>query len=182
LQPFLLDDDGVAFVRQAASRAADIKISSFFGDSPNDVYGLNPEYFLFSRSVAMNDCVSCFQQAKPMGAPASRPRSACLVGKVGWAWSPANNRFDVYYLSTDRNRSRWYLWLSDPSVPGFEINEIVAFRPYLHAKRVLAAVSLLSAFFREDDLNQEIGLPTEVYPGLLSVEAIMSIARLSLSE
>lgn len=130
----------------------------------------------------MANSVSCFQAPKPDGAPAFRPRSARVVAKVRWSWGPANGRSDKYFLSTDRNRTRWYLWLYDPSEPGYEINEIVAYCPYSSTTREMAAAELLATFFRDDHLNREIGVPTEVYDGMLSVDQIMSIARATLSE
>lgn len=130
----------------------------------------------------MANSVSCFQAPKPDGAPALRPRSARVVARVGWSWGPANSRSDEYFLSTDRNRTRWYLWRYDPSEPGYEIDEIVAYCPYSSTTREMAAAELLATFFRDDHLNREIGVPTEVYDGMLSVDQIMSIARATLSE
>jgi hypothetical protein len=46
----------------------------------------------------------------------------------------------------------------------------------------MAAAELLATFFRDDHLNREIGIPTEVYDGMLSEDQIMSIARATLSE
>jgi hypothetical protein len=33
------------------------------------------------------------------------------VAVVGWSWSPAHSRFDYLYLSLDRSRHWWLLWL-----------------------------------------------------------------------
>jgi hypothetical protein len=41
--------------------------------------------------------------------PKCGPRSAEYLGQVEWAWSPAHNRIDAYYLH--RARRHWILWL-----------------------------------------------------------------------
>jgi hypothetical protein len=33
------------------------------------------------------------------------------LGTVEWAWGPMHSRVDAYYLSTDRKRSHWCLWV-----------------------------------------------------------------------
>lgn len=122
------------------------------------------------------DCISCFQGPKPLEAPAMRPRSARPVATVEWSWSPANARRDEYFLSNDRARRRWYLWLFDGSEPGFEIDEVVAHCPRGHVDAPSAAARLLRAFWANDDLNQELGWPDVRSSGLLGEQAIRSIA------
>jgi len=42
--------------------------------------------------------------------PKQFPKSAIHVITVEWAWGPANNRQDIYYLSTDLSGTYWILW------------------------------------------------------------------------
>jgi hypothetical protein len=39
------------------------------------------------------------------------PRSARYLGQVEWAWSPMHNRLSSYYISMDRARQHWLLWV-----------------------------------------------------------------------
>lgn len=39
------------------------------------------------------------------------PRSARYLGQVEWAWSPMHSRVSSYYLSMDRERRHWLLWV-----------------------------------------------------------------------
>ena len=38
------------------------------------------------------------------------PRSAKLVARLMWAWSPAHCRSNNYWLCTNRQRAGWILW------------------------------------------------------------------------
>jgi len=40
------------------------------------------------------------------------PTELQYIGTVEWAWSPMHSRIDSYYLSSDRTRSHWFLWVS----------------------------------------------------------------------
>ena len=42
--------------------------------------------------------------------PAKMPHSARYVAQVEWAWGPNHTRLDAYYLSTNRERTHWFLW------------------------------------------------------------------------
>lgn len=64
--------------------------------------------------------------------PASRPRSAALVGVIEWAWSPMNNRMDTFHLSTNRQRSHWILWKA--LFDEIEVKDGPA-QPYAHCAR-----------------------------------------------
>jgi len=143
-------------------------------DTAKHVCGLLSEE---ERLGEATDCISCFQGIKPPGAPKTRPRSARPVATIEWSWGPANSRRDEYFLSTDRARRRWYLWLFDGSEPGYEINEVVAHCPRGHVDALSAADRLLRAFWADDDLNRELGWPNVISTTSLSEQAIRSIAR-----
>ena len=40
------------------------------------------------------------------------PTELQYIGTVEWTWSPMHLRIDSYYLSSDRTRSHWFLWVS----------------------------------------------------------------------
>lgn len=48
---------------------------------------------------------------KRLSLPAKMPRTAKYLGQVEWAWSPNHNLVAAYYLSTDRHRRYWLLWV-----------------------------------------------------------------------
>ena len=39
------------------------------------------------------------------------PTEMQYIGTVEWAWGPMHSRVNAYYLSTDRKRSHWCLWV-----------------------------------------------------------------------
>lgn len=65
--------------------------------------------------------------------PATRPRSAKLLGVIEWAWSPMNNRMDTFHLSSNRQRSHWILWKA--VFDEVEVKDGPA-QPYAHCPRV----------------------------------------------
>lgn len=118
--------------------------------------------------------------AAPTDLPPSRPRSARLVAEVSWSWSPAHSRTDVYQLSSDRNRSRWILWVEWPYEEGMEVDHPIAFCPRDKLSPEEAALLLLRfAWQKEREVyDTPEGPPHQVdAEGLVSAEQIRSISQ-----
>jgi hypothetical protein len=58
------------------------------------------------------------EEPVPIDHPATRPRSATFLAKCAWSWGPANSRVDAYYLSSNRRRTHWILWVEWPGSEG----------------------------------------------------------------
>ena len=80
------------------------------------------------------------------------PRSAKYLGQVEWAWSPNNSRIDAYYLSTNRERTRWILWLRyyDDNWSKWAEPQVYAYAPKGKVPSSVAAVYLLLDAWTED--------------------------------
>jgi hypothetical protein len=85
----------------------------------------------------------------------SPPRNAEYLCQVEWAWSPAHNRLDAYYLN--RGRTHWSLWLRywDDNWSQWEWSGIACV-PREQADKGQAAVHLLEAFWQFDRANSEV--------------------------
>ena len=112
--------------------------------------------------------------------PAKMPGSAKHVASVCWSWSPANDRLDTYYLTSNSGRTHWILWFSfqDPE----DYKQIRVPRAYCSKKGLSdkdAAMFLLFMMFRrEQDAGEDPGSWAEVTPGLLSSEQLSVLATM----
>lgn len=77
--------------------------------------------------------------------PVKMPRSAKYIGQVEWAWGPNNARLDAYYLSTNRKRTHWFLWVQwyDDNEGEWPDPQIYAYAPAQGVPGKTAAVYLL---------------------------------------
>lgn len=85
------------------------------------------------------------------GLPKRRSKNAVYLCQVEWAWSPAHNRLDAYYLA--RGRRHWLLWLGmleDEDTPWRWQWSIVAGVERRGVGEQVAAAGLLQAFWDFD--------------------------------
>ncbi len=77
--------------------------------------------------------------------PAQMPRSARYIGQVEWAWGPNNTRLDAYYLSTNRERTHWFVWLQgyDDNWGNWEQPQLYTYAPKQGVLGKAAAVYLV---------------------------------------
>ncbi len=114
--------------------------------------------------------------------PENMPRSARYIGQVEWAWSPVNARIDAYYLSTNRARTHWFLWLRlyDDNWGRWEEPQIYAHAPRQNVGARVAAIYLLldawSANIAEYELDRFHWINEAAF---LSVEEIIAIGRIA---
>jgi hypothetical protein len=79
------------------------------------------------------------------------PRNAIYLCQVEWAWSPAHNRLDSYYLN--KGRTHWSLWsryLDDNDCPWKWVWVPVGCVPLAGLDDRTAAIHLLIDFWRFD--------------------------------
>lgn len=87
--------------------------------------------------------------------PPRRPRSARLVAEIHiFSETPANQRIDTYWLSLDRRRSHWLLWLEFPNEAegGYE-SCVYAYLPRRGVDAQAAAQALLACGWRAELRN-----------------------------
>lgn len=117
-----------------------------------------------------------------IGAPAKMPRAATYIGQVEWAWSPMNTRLDAYYLSTNRRRTHWFLWLRlyDDNYGRWDAPQIYAYAPRLKVSARVAATYLLldawSACIRQTELDHFHWINKAEF---LSVEELVAMGRVA---
>ncbi len=113
-----------------------------------------------------------------------KPSRARLLCQLEWAWSPANNRISAYYLSMNRSRSRWLLWMCTPNDDNWDGRGrweclLMGIAPRRGVSAFTAAVWLL-----HDSLEMEMSDGNTAYlqfwineDDLLSVDDIQAIRR-----
>jgi hypothetical protein len=81
--------------------------------------------------------------------PTEKPHSARPLGRVEWSWSPMHSRLDAYYLSLDRSRTRWLLWLRpfDDNWGRWERASVVAHSPRARLAGEVAGKLLLMDYW-----------------------------------
>ncbi len=81
--------------------------------------------------------------------PTEKPHSARHLGQVEWSWSPMHSRLDAYYLSLDRSRTRWLLWLRpfDDNWGRWEPAAVVAHAPRARLAAEVAGKLLLMDYW-----------------------------------
>jgi len=96
---------------------------------------------------------------KQFGCPRKMPRTAQLVGAFDSCFSPGSNSEDQYYISTNRNWSRWFLWWELVGIDFDDLfgevygedGETLKFLPVCHCqrrgvKKYMAAYEMLKAW------------------------------------
>ena len=79
--------------------------------SPNELpqQRIHEVVALPERPEPFNVIVGYSDEVPQDAIPKNGPRSPIYLGQVEWAWSPAHNRLDAYYLH--RGRKYWVLWV-----------------------------------------------------------------------
>ena len=112
--------------------------------------------------------------------PAKMPRSAKYIGQVEWAWGPNNTRLDAYYLSTNRQRTHWFLWLRpyDDNECQWDEPQIRAYAPKEEVPSEVAAAYLLLDSWTEETRDSDPGHFHWINKAdFLSVEELHAIGR-----
>ncbi len=117
-----------------------------------------------------------------VGCPRTRSRSARFVAKVDlFSESPNNERSDVYWLSTNRARSRWFLWTSyyDDEMDQQGVHQVYAYMPRRGLDARQAAMALLQCGWRAERDRRALTARPEgvVQVGLLKAADIDAVAR-----
>lgn len=114
--------------------------------------------------------------------PAKMPRSAKYIGQVEWAWGPNNTRLDAYYLSTNRQRTHWFLWLRyyDDNWEKWDDPQVRTYAPREGVPSEVAAAYLLLDSWAEE--AQDTGSNPGPFHWInsadfLSVEQLHAVAR-----
>jgi len=113
--------------------------------------------------------------------PIKMPGSAKYVGQVEWAWGPNNTRLDSYYLSANRRRTHWILWLRwyDDNWGKWEEPQIHAYGPRQGVPgNVAAAFLLLDAWIIDKGESDPGHFHWINNSALLSVEELQAIGRI----
>jgi len=121
-----------------------------------------------------------YEAEVPFERPAKCPRSATLLASGMWTWGPGNSRSDDYYLSTNRSRSHWILWVDWPDSM-LEVGErfpadLRAYCLRSGIDRETAATLSLRTFW-ESEREELGGPPSFAGGGLLSGDTLREIAR-----
>lgn len=113
--------------------------------------------------------------------PVKMPRAAKYIGQVEWAWGPNNTRLDAYYLSTNRKRTHWFLWLQwfDDNWGKWEEPQIHAYAAKQRVPSNVAAAFLLLDAWTEETRESDPGHFHWINnSALLSVEELQAIGRI----
>lgn len=115
----------------------------------------------------------------PTEAPKAPPRNGEFLCNVEWAWSPAHNRVDAYYLNL--RRRHWLLWIGSQDFNTPDWRWTWSLYGYAHRCRcdaLQAAVWLLrDAWKHEADQWQLDRYHWINEEGLLSVAEVAAVAR-----
>ena len=109
--------------------------------------------------------------------PQNAPTNSTYLCQVEWAWSPAHNRLDAYYLH--RGRSHWSLWTKfwDNNLMGWE-QFTVGYVPRRGADQKQAAVYLLLEFWTFDAQENSVDEFHWINEdGFISIAELAAIAR-----
>lgn len=84
--------------------------------------------------------------------PARMPRSAKYVGQFEWAWGPNNSLLVAYYLSTNRERTHWLLWVRpyDDNWGKWDEPQVQVYAPKQNVPAKTAAAYLLLDSWTEE--------------------------------
>jgi hypothetical protein len=116
----------------------------------------------------------------PQGAagPGKMPRSAKRIGTLEWASSPASSREDTLFISGNRSRSLWILWIIMPDLWNFQFSySWVQFARATCPRRGMtaeaAARRLVTAVYRAEIERDGLGEPLVVRGGTIFEESAM---------
>ena len=108
------------------------------------------------------------------------PADAKYIGLVEWAWSPMHMRIDAFYLSTNPERSHWFLWLLpwDDNWSRWGKPVVYSFAPRGKVPARKAALFLLLDGWSHEAKHTELDQFHWINEAeLLSVEEISGVAR-----
>lgn len=159
----------------------DTKHTSFIPMSPgarpqqrlNEVVGLPPKPVGLDVSIERE---SPLAEHHPKGSP----RKLSLVCSVEWAWSPAHNRIDNYYLNPKpKHWLLWNNWLNDKEGwPWTWHWDVLAYAPRIEVDEFTLATHMLLETWKflaaEEELDHYHWINNT---GCLSVEDIEAVAR-----
>lgn len=91
--------------------------------------------------------------------PAAMPRTAHRIGQFEWAWSPMHSCVVRYYVSSNRSRSLWLLWMEvyDDNWGRWEKPSVCAHGPRPRTKAAHAAARLLESHWRQQRADEGSG-------------------------
>ena len=123
------------------------------------------------------DCEVGYSVFSDGAIPKNAPTNSTYLCQVEWAWSPAHNRLDAYYLH--RGRSHWSLWSKYWDDNWMKWEQItVGYVPRRGVDQKQAAVYLLLEFWafdaKEGDVDQFHWINED---GYLSIAELAAIAR-----
>lgn len=113
-------------------------------------------------------------------APANMPRTAKYIGQFEWAWGPNNCLLVAYYLSSNRKRTHWLLWLRlyDDNWSRWDKPYIYAHAPRQEVSEKVAAIYLLWDSWASDAQTTDLSHFHWINEaGFLSVEELNAIGR-----
>jgi len=106
------------------------------------------------------------------------PRTAKCIGTFEWASSPMNSREDTLFISGNRDRSRWILWVGMPDLWDFRFSDrwvqfLRASCPRGGMTAKAAAEKLVTAVYRSEIEKSDLKRPLIVRGGTLLEETAM---------
>jgi hypothetical protein len=112
--------------------------------------------------------------------PAKIPRSAKYVGQFEWAWGPNNSLLVAYYLSTNRERTHWLLWVRpyDDNWGKWDEPQVQVYAPKQNVPGKIAAAYLLLDSWTEEVRESKLDHFHWINKAdFLSVEELHAIGR-----
>jgi hypothetical protein len=140
----------------------------------NEVVGLPERPEGLEVEIALDRFISC-------GYPKGTPRKLTFVCSVEWAWSPAHNRINNYYLNPKRKHCfLWNNWVDDGGTWSTWTWhwDVLACTPALKADERTIAAHMLMDFWKKDAIYNDLDRYHWINnSGCLSVEDIQTVAR-----
>jgi hypothetical protein len=138
----------------------------------NEVVGLPPKPDGFDVSV---EYIESLGKQYPKGSP----RKHTFVCSVEWAWSPANNRIDNYYLNPKpKHWLLWNNWVNDQVRPWTWHWDVLAYAPRIEADEFTLTTHMLLETWKYLAAHEFVDHYHWINnTGCLDVEDIQAIAR-----
>ena len=135
------------------------------------------EVVTLPKRPAEFDCKVGYELSPHGELPKNAPTKSTYLCQVEWAWSPAHNRLNAYYLH--RGRSHWSLWLKYWDDNWGRWNQIaVGCVPRRGVDQKQAAVYLLLEFWTFDAQENSVDEFHWINEdGFLSIAELAAIAR-----